>query len=228
MAKISPVSARPVRSAAASRHSHASVMRRRQFLQLTGAALVVRVLRRSHCSRSTRLHFEPCGALPTCGSAGLPVERGSGQAALFLRSAQRFQWRGAIERLSIERRCIADFMGLRYSRFRSTNRSRLMRRLRCSPRSLTRSRSARLISSPAIAVAPSLLFVSPSSQARALAAADELRRRTRQSAAEGEARNRNGARRHAGRSDREMAHRQGARPLDVRRSCLSRSQPFRR
>jgi len=46
------------------------------------------------------------------------VERGSGQAALFLHGAplNGFQWRGAIERLSPQRRCIApDFMGLGYS-----------------------------------------------------------------------------------------------------------------
>ena len=46
------------------------------------------------------------------------VERGSGQAALFLHGAplNGFQWRGALERLAAHRRCIAlDFMGLGYS-----------------------------------------------------------------------------------------------------------------
>jgi pimeloyl-ACP methyl ester carboxylesterase len=46
------------------------------------------------------------------------VERGSGDAAVFLHGAplNGFQWRGAIERLSAHRRCIApDFMGLGYS-----------------------------------------------------------------------------------------------------------------
>lgn len=46
------------------------------------------------------------------------VERGSGEAALFLHGAplNGFQWRGAIERLSGYRRCVApDFMGLGYS-----------------------------------------------------------------------------------------------------------------
>jgi pimeloyl-ACP methyl ester carboxylesterase len=46
------------------------------------------------------------------------VERGSGEAALFLHGAplNGFQWRGAMERLSAYRRCVApDFMGLGYS-----------------------------------------------------------------------------------------------------------------
>ncbi len=46
------------------------------------------------------------------------VERGAGKAALFLHGfpLNGFQWRGALERLSAHRRCIAaDFMGLGYS-----------------------------------------------------------------------------------------------------------------
>jgi pimeloyl-ACP methyl ester carboxylesterase len=46
------------------------------------------------------------------------VERGAGKAALFLHGAplNGYQWRGAIERLSAHRRCIApDFMGLGWS-----------------------------------------------------------------------------------------------------------------
>jgi len=46
------------------------------------------------------------------------LERGSGEAALFLHGfpLNGFQWRGALERLSPHRRCIApDFMGLGYS-----------------------------------------------------------------------------------------------------------------
>jgi len=49
------------------------------------------------------------------------VERGAGDGALFLHGAplNGFQWRGAIERLSAHRRCIApDFMGLGYSEIR--------------------------------------------------------------------------------------------------------------
>src|SRR5262249_58184243 len=46
------------------------------------------------------------------------VERGSGAAALFLHGfpLNGFQWRGAFDRLSAYRRCVApDFMGLGYS-----------------------------------------------------------------------------------------------------------------
>jgi haloalkane dehalogenase len=46
------------------------------------------------------------------------VERGAGDAALFLHgfTLNGFQWRGAIERLSLHRRCIApDFMGMGYT-----------------------------------------------------------------------------------------------------------------
>ncbi|RKH67600.1 alpha/beta hydrolase [Corallococcus llansteffanensis] len=46
------------------------------------------------------------------------VERGSGPAALFLHGfpLNGFQWRGALERLSPHRRCVApDFMGLGYT-----------------------------------------------------------------------------------------------------------------
>jgi haloalkane dehalogenase len=46
------------------------------------------------------------------------VERGAGDAALFLHGfpLNGFQWRGALERLSLHRRCIApDFLGLGYT-----------------------------------------------------------------------------------------------------------------
>jgi haloalkane dehalogenase len=46
------------------------------------------------------------------------VERGAGDAALFLHGfpLNGFQWRGALERLSVHRRCVApDFMGLGYT-----------------------------------------------------------------------------------------------------------------
>lgn len=46
------------------------------------------------------------------------LERGEGNAALFLHGfpLNSFQWRGAIERLSSERRCLApDFLGLGYT-----------------------------------------------------------------------------------------------------------------
>jgi len=96
-------------------------MRRRQFLQLTGAALAAGL---------TNARAEPSQPLDAAAFRALRrfadlrfgriayVERGSGPAALFLHGAplNGFQWRGAIERLSTERRCIAlDFMGLGYS-----------------------------------------------------------------------------------------------------------------
>ena len=46
------------------------------------------------------------------------IDRGTGQAALFLHGfpLSSFQWRGAIDRLSTHRRCLApDFMGLGYT-----------------------------------------------------------------------------------------------------------------
>ncbi len=105
-------------------------MQRRQFLQLTGASLAVGVaaactpripaLRAAKVTTSIdaaafhsmrRFADTPFGRIAH-------VERGSGQAALFLHGAplNGFQWRGAIERLSPYRRCVApDFMGLGYS-----------------------------------------------------------------------------------------------------------------
>ncbi len=50
------------------------------------------------------------------------VERGTGPAALFLHGfpLNGFQWRGALERLSAHRRCIApDFLGLGHTRVRA-------------------------------------------------------------------------------------------------------------
>jgi pimeloyl-ACP methyl ester carboxylesterase len=96
-------------------------MKRRQFLQLTGAALAAGL---------TNATAEPSPPLDAAAFRAARrfadlrfgriayVERGSGQAALFLHGAplNGFQWRGAIERLSAQRRCIApDFMGLGYS-----------------------------------------------------------------------------------------------------------------
>jgi len=53
-----------------------------------------------------------------CGDVAY-VERGSGDVALFLHGfpLNGFQWRGAIERLAAQRRCIApDFLGLGHTR----------------------------------------------------------------------------------------------------------------
>src|SRR5262245_51357000 len=96
-------------------------MKRRQFLQLTAGALAAGLINAeaepsqpldAAAFRATR-HFAELGF----GKIAY-VERGSGKAALFLHGAplNGFPWRGAIERLSGLRRCIApDFMGLGYS-----------------------------------------------------------------------------------------------------------------
>src|SRR5690349_17470194 len=96
-------------------------MKRRQFLGLTGAALAAGAM---------RVSAAPLQSLDAAGFRALRrfanlrfgriayVERGSGKAALFLHGAplNGFQWRGALERLAAQRRCIAlDFMGLGYS-----------------------------------------------------------------------------------------------------------------
>jgi pimeloyl-ACP methyl ester carboxylesterase len=96
-------------------------MKRRQFIGLTGAALVAGAMRvgatPSHSLDAAGFHAMRRFADLACGRIAY-VERGSGRAALFLHGAplNGFQWRGAIERLSAHRRCIAlDFMGLGYS-----------------------------------------------------------------------------------------------------------------
>jgi pimeloyl-ACP methyl ester carboxylesterase len=96
-------------------------MKRRQFLQLTGAALAAGL---TSAAADTSPPLDAAAFHATRRFADLRVgriayvERGSGPAALFLHGAplNGFQWRGAIERLSAQRRCIAlDFMGLGYS-----------------------------------------------------------------------------------------------------------------
>jgi len=107
-------------------------MKRRQFLQWTGAAFAGGIAGVCMAGDIGRI---AAGAVPSHATdaaafraarrfADLPfgkiayVERGTGDAALFLHGAplNGFQWRGAIDRLSACRRCIApDFMGLGYS-----------------------------------------------------------------------------------------------------------------
>ncbi|QGZ38295.1 pimeloyl-ACP methyl ester carboxylesterase [Pseudoduganella flava] len=94
-------------------------MKRRDFLTLASAGLAAATLLPAHAGpldaaafRAMRRYADlPCGRIAY-------VERGTGPAALFLHGAplNGYQWRGAIERLSPLRRCIApDFMGLGYS-----------------------------------------------------------------------------------------------------------------
>lgn len=109
-------------------------MKRRQFLQWSGAAIAGGVA--AACMARGVTSGIAAGAVASHAAdvarfraarrfADLPfgkiayVERGAGEAALFLHGAplNGFQWRGAIDRLSASRRCIApDFMGLGYSR----------------------------------------------------------------------------------------------------------------
>lgn len=102
-------------------------MRRREFLVSTGVTLAAGLV------GARRLCAAPSATLRTTGAAAFRaarrfadltfgriayVERGSGDAALFLHGAplNGFQWRGALDRLSAYRRCVApDFMGLGYS-----------------------------------------------------------------------------------------------------------------
>lgn len=108
-------------------------MHRRQFLGLTVSTLAAGVIT-SCTSRAATHHTIASGAngSPTDATAWNAsrrfartrfgniayTERGSGQAALFLHGfpLNSFQWRGALDRLSPYRRCIApDSLGLGYT-----------------------------------------------------------------------------------------------------------------
>jgi len=108
-------------------------MQRRQFIEAAAGTLaagaltgcITRTEYRDAASRSTSFapldakafHVERRFAETPFGKIAY-VERGSGSAALFLHGfpLNSFQWRGALERLSPYRRCVApDFMGLGYS-----------------------------------------------------------------------------------------------------------------
>ena len=163
---------------------------------------------RDACAERTPSHSLDAAAIP-CDAAlrrsGLRADclcrARVGQAALFLHGAplNGFQWRGAIERLSAHRRCIApDFMGLGYSeipraaiaRGRCAGRdARGVSRCARDPHGRYRRQRQRRRGRAAVC--------GPSSAACAHVAADELRRRARQSAAQGQAGHRDGARRHA-------------------------------
>src|SRR5438132_1647385 len=103
----------------------ASMMRRRQFLQLGAAGLAAactaRAVGRPAAPRrpldAAAFRAERRFAELAFGKIAY-VERGAGPAAVFLHGAplNGFQWRGALDRLAGDRRCIApDFMGLGYS-----------------------------------------------------------------------------------------------------------------
>ncbi|HJS35727.1 MAG TPA: alpha/beta hydrolase [Pseudoxanthomonas sp.] len=108
-------------------------MQRRQFIALAAASLAAgvaggyappAVARRRSAQAIAHAPLDAAAYHATRRYAALPfgkiayVERGHGRAALFLHGAplNGYQWRGAIDRLSSYRRCIApDFMGLGYS-----------------------------------------------------------------------------------------------------------------
>jgi pimeloyl-ACP methyl ester carboxylesterase len=107
-------------------------MQRREFIGLAAGALAAsawgaRLARASRTVGSTRsgttldaaaFHAARQFVATSFGDVAC-VERGSGKAALFLHGfpLNGFQWRGALERLSPYRRCIApDFLGLGYTR----------------------------------------------------------------------------------------------------------------
>jgi pimeloyl-ACP methyl ester carboxylesterase len=103
----------------------ASTMRRRQFLQLGAAGLAAACTARTlgrpaHPGRpldAAAFRAERRFADLAFGKISY-LERGAGPAAVFLHGAplNGFQWRGALDRLAGDRRCIApDFMGLGYS-----------------------------------------------------------------------------------------------------------------
>lgn len=108
-------------------------MHRRQFITFAAASLAAGVAgsylplasaRRRIAHADAEAPLDAAAYRATRRYAALPfgriayIERGHGRAALFLHGAplNGYQWRGAIDRLSPYRRCIApDFMGLGYS-----------------------------------------------------------------------------------------------------------------
>lgn len=105
-------------------------MRRREFLKLTGAAFAAATVGTCIARVNTGRGLPKARLATPLDAAAFRaarrfadtpfgriayVERGTGAAALFLHGAplNGFQWRGALDRLSFHRRCIApDFMGL--------------------------------------------------------------------------------------------------------------------
>lgn len=96
-------------------------MQRRHFLQLAaaGALATARLEAATSPSPLTAHTFAAARRFIDLPMGRIAcVDRGAGAAVLFLHGAplNGFQWRGAIDRLSLYRRCIApDFMGLGYT-----------------------------------------------------------------------------------------------------------------
>ncbi|WP_075794463.1 alpha/beta fold hydrolase [Massilia putida] len=93
-------------------------MKRRDFLQLAGAAVAACGAHAAEAPTEVERYRQARRFADLPFGRIAYVERGTGGAALFLHGAplNGFQWRGALDRLSPYRRCIApDFMGLGYS-----------------------------------------------------------------------------------------------------------------
>lgn len=93
-------------------------MHRREFVGMTAGALAAAYLPRPPRMTAAAFHATRRFATTPFGDIAY-VERGSGDVALFLHGfpLNGFQWRGALDRLSPYRRCIApDFLALGYTR----------------------------------------------------------------------------------------------------------------
>ncbi len=103
-------------------------MQRREFMKLTAAMLasgaLTGYLPRALATASSNKGMDAKAFhasrrfLQTSFGRIAYIERGTGDVALFLHGfpLNSFQWRGALDRLSSHRRCIApDFMGLGYT-----------------------------------------------------------------------------------------------------------------
>lgn len=105
-------------------------MERRQFLGIAGALAAGATMRDATALARATTRKDPPKATDAAAFRAARrmvktpfgeiayVERGRGDAALFLHGfpLNGFQWRGAIDRLSSQRRCVApDFMGLGYT-----------------------------------------------------------------------------------------------------------------
>src|SRR4029450_13283340 len=98
-------------------------MSRRQFIEAAVSTMAASVLSRcasplSYPVTTTAIFHNMRQYAKTPFARIAYVERGTGDAALFLHGfpLNGFQWRGALDRLSAHRRCVApDFLGLGYT-----------------------------------------------------------------------------------------------------------------
>ncbi|HET9396088.1 MAG TPA: alpha/beta fold hydrolase, partial [Nitrospiraceae bacterium] len=96
-------------------------MLRRQFFEVAIGSVAATAIggRASSATRSEGAAFKAARRFRKTFFGKIAyVDRGQGDAALFLHGfpLNSFQWRGAIDRLSAHRRCIApDFLGLGYT-----------------------------------------------------------------------------------------------------------------